>query len=395
MSSPGAEMPHQHVGPYEVISVLGRGASGTVYLAASGTRQVALKVVSRDPEATTRLLGEAEVLRKLNHPNVAVLLDYGEAEEGPYLAYEYVPGKSLEVLLNEGRRFSTAEILGILMGMASGLSAAHAQRIVHRDVKPSNIFISAPTDSISASSVRLLDFGVFGRLQSTNLTSTGQVFGTPLYMSPEQVRGLPQSPAADVYCWGLVAYELLFGKLPFTANDVMSLFVEKLSTEVRVSVRHNVPDSLGILVQECLRLDPARRPVSAAEVVQRLSRFKVETPTMIPQPESAEDASLMSKIRGEGRFGPPPESTSVAVPADAESRVMRSTATLNLRKVAGNSAARGRRLLIPLAAIVFVIALLIWLALHNPAGSRGGAGFQLNAWLSLFLGIAAAILLAF
>jgi eukaryotic-like serine/threonine-protein kinase len=206
------------IGPYRIVELLGRGGMGTVYRAAREddfTKQVALKLVQHErisPFTLRRFHLERQILARLEHPNIARLLDGGTTEDGrPYLVMEHVEGVPIDRYCEE-RQLTTVQRLGLCLQVASALSSAHQNLVVHRDLKPGNILVTG--DGVP----KLLDFGIAKLLdpidEPANATRTTERMMTPRYASPEQVRGEPVTPASDLYSLGVLLYQLLTGRLP-------------------------------------------------------------------------------------------------------------------------------------------------------------------------------------
>ncbi|MGC9025768.1 MAG: serine/threonine-protein kinase, partial [Chloroflexia bacterium] len=237
----------QSVGRYHIVEQLGEGGMATVYKAYDTRleREVALKVIRRGafpPEQLERILRrferEAKALARLTHPNIVGLIDYGEYEGSPYLVMEYLPGGTLKKLLEAraGRPLPWEEAVRLLLPIARALHFAHRQGFIHRDVKPSNILITESGEPM------LSDFGIAKLLETeeTTLTGTGVGVGTPEYMAPEQGLGRKVDARADVYALGVVLYELVTGRKPYTADTPMAVLL-KQATEPLPRPRAYVP----------------------------------------------------------------------------------------------------------------------------------------------------------
>src|SRR4029079_15361942 len=207
---------------YELIAEIGRGGMGVVYRAyeAALDRTSALKVLAPDladqPGFVARLRREAISAARLRHPNIALLYEFGQADDTAFLAMEYVPGRSLRQLLEAGPMPPT-RALGILDQIGQALDYAHRMGIVHRDVKPSNILIG-PGDQ-----AMLIDFGLAEISESPLLTTDGAVLGTPHYMAPEQAAGRGAEARSDQYALAAVAYEMLTGEPPFHGRSATAV----------------------------------------------------------------------------------------------------------------------------------------------------------------------------
>lgn len=236
------------VGDYQITGEIGRGGMGVVYSAKHPDigKQVAIKVVHRrlsdHPIVRGRVLQEARILTEIRHPNVVDVYSFGQLPDGrSYLVMELVQGTSLAHRIDYGS-LSLSEILVILEQTASALAACHEQGVVHRDLKPENILLRGEGDRIE---VTLFDFGIAkagGLHMRSGLTGEGTLVGTPEYMSPEQARAREVDARCDAYALGVVAYEMLTGRLPFRGATV----VDTLS-----SILHDAPVPLGRLWQDC------------------------------------------------------------------------------------------------------------------------------------------------
>lgn len=212
----------KNIGKYEVQGILGRGGMGVVYKAFDPAihRQVAIKTITKsamDPSelqyAIARFRHEAQAVGRLTHPRIAAIFDYGEDSDIAYIVMELVNGKSLYEHLQNKAKFDLAEIGEIVRQLLDGLGYAHAQGVVHRDVKPSNILIN------DDGRIKISDFGI-AHLDSSSLTQVGEIMGSPGYMSPEQFTGDEPDARTDIYAAGVIAYELLAGRKPFTGSNV-------------------------------------------------------------------------------------------------------------------------------------------------------------------------------
>ncbi|HET7868898.1 MAG TPA: serine/threonine-protein kinase [Actinomycetota bacterium] len=205
---------------HRIVSVIGRGSMAVVYLAEHLRlgRRVALKVL--DPETAEdegfrdRFIRESRIAAGLDHPNVVTVYDAGEADGVLYLSMRYVEGTDLERLLRSETRLETSRAVSIISQCASALAAAHAEGLVHRDVKPADILLES--QSHGGDRVFLADFGISKQLApSTRLTRTGSLMGTVDYVAPEQIRGEDVDRRADIYSLGCVLYRCLTGEVPF------------------------------------------------------------------------------------------------------------------------------------------------------------------------------------
>lgn len=267
-------------GRYRVLEVLGRGAMGTVYRAEHELMQrvVALKVLHRETrgneELVKRFEREAIAVARIQHPNVALALDFGRLDSGSfYLVLEYVPGRTLKSLLDEGIPLSPPQAIDIAKQIGAALSAAHAQEVIHRDLKPENVILLDGHDKL-----KVLDFGLAKIGQdddgTTQLTRAGAVYGTPAYMSPEQASGSAVDERADLYALGCILYEMLAGRPPFQAEQLVQLLVLHMTEPVQ-PLPGTVPTSLARLTAELLEKDPAHRPQNAETLLTRLGECEL------------------------------------------------------------------------------------------------------------------------
>ena len=275
----GTPLPTVLVERYRLDRSLGNGGMGEVFEATDLTlhRSVAVKLMSpslvQDEPARARFLREARALAQVNSPNVVAVYDAGEDAERPYLVMEFVEGTTLERELVGSGRIEPARAVAVATDIASGLAAAHERGIVHRDVKPSNVFLT-PTDV-----AKIGDFGI-ARLErpDATLTLTGQTFGSPPYMAPEQATGGKVDARADLYSLGCVLFQMLVGRRPFSGDDAVSLVYQHVhSTPPRVdSLVPAIPAELGALVAGLMAKDPGDRPASAEEVQRALGSVPTE-----------------------------------------------------------------------------------------------------------------------
>jgi eukaryotic-like serine/threonine-protein kinase len=270
-----------------VLKVLGHGGMGIVFQAEDATlqRPVALKTLhanhAADATARQRFLQEARSAAAVDHENVVTI--YGVSEENgiPYLAMQFLQGRSLEQKLRIEKQLPTREILRIGQEIAHGLAAAHKLRLVHRDIKPSNIWLTAehdprltiPTDG----RVKILDFGLARAMEQKGqgLTQQGLVVGTAGYMSPEQARGNAIDARADLYSLGCVLYEMGTGRLPLEGSDPISTLMATMLDipETPLVFNPSLPTPLAELILKLLAKNPDQRPSAAASVAQQLARL--------------------------------------------------------------------------------------------------------------------------
>lgn len=247
---------------YQLVRMLGRGGSATVYLARElkHDREVVVKVLHPEVAAhigIQRFLGEVRFAARLAHPHILPLIDSGEANGVLYYVMPYLGGVTLRDRLEKGERFPLRETVTLLRDIADALTAAHAQGIVHRDLKPENVLCAG-------SHAYLLDFGIARHEEPGGIQHTieGMVVGTIGYMSPEQAAGKPLDVRSDLFAWGVLAREMLTGEPPLSASRALA----------------GVPPALAKLVRQTLRERPADRPRSAREILERLEALLAPRP---------------------------------------------------------------------------------------------------------------------
>lgn len=268
---PVAELPASLAARFEKLAVLGQGGAGIVFKARDRLidREVAIKILLAGLAGQGSILrGEATHLAKLEHERVVRLYDFGEADGAAYLVMEYVRGDTLWKRL-ASERPPLLEALAIAIELADGLAAAHALGLAHGDVKPMNLFLDR------AGHVKIADFGLARPVQEAAAGPKGEVLGTPGYMAPEQVDGMPLTPASDVYAAGVVLIEMLTGQRLFTGRTSLSIMTQQArGPEFRPrDVNPGVPEGLDELAMRCLSRDPARRP-TATELAASLREWQ-------------------------------------------------------------------------------------------------------------------------
>lgn len=311
-------------GRFALESLAGSGGMGHVYRARdlSTGETVALKVLREGvPGALERFRREATLLASLAHPNVVAHVAHGETREGPYLAMEWLQGRDLAAELRSRGRLTVDETLLVARQLASGLGHAHAMGLVHRDVKPSNVFF-VEGDLARA---KVIDFGLarMGGARS-EATHTGVIVGTPGYMAPEQARGRETlEPRADVFSLGCVIFKCLTGKGPFQAADVIGTLAKVLfeaAPRVSETVAGAQP-ALDALLDELLAKEPEHRPSDGAEVARRIEYLASRTPSSLAPPPALGrgERKIISVVLASGGGRPTaldPEETLLRAPHD-------------------------------------------------------------------------------
>ncbi len=266
----------QRIGPFELKEELGSGAMGTVYKAVyEDGRVVALKVISlglaNNETAVRRFEREAEILKQLKHPNIVRLFGAGRTKGTPYFAMEFVQGESLDQVLARRVRFSWEEVVHIGKQVCAALQHAHDKGIIHRDLKPSNLM------RLEDGTIKLTDFGIAKDMDVTALTAANCTVGTAAYMSPEQCKGETVTSKSDLYSLGVVLFELLTGRKPFTAESPIEMFTKHVNEppprpnwSLKGTSMGEIPTWLETIVLQLLEKKPEHRPLNAAMVAQAL-----------------------------------------------------------------------------------------------------------------------------
>ena len=280
LDSPVVALPR--LGRYQLERELGHGAMGTVYLAEDPAigRQVAIKTLplqdcygdGEQEQVAKRFLQEAEAVGRLSHPNIVSIHDVGQEHDLAYLTMDYVAGKSLDAWSDSTSLLPVWEVLEIAAQVADALDYAHANGIVHRDIKPGNILYDRDTGT-----VKITDFGV-ARILDSKRTRTGTVLGTPSYMSPEQVAGAKISGQSDLFSLGVALYQLLTGYLPFEGDSVAALMYRITNQKMPPlrKYRGGLPGCVGRMLGRALHKLPAKRFASGADMAVAIRKCRAQ-----------------------------------------------------------------------------------------------------------------------
>ena len=244
------------LGRYEVLGELGQGAMGVVYKAKDPLidRVVAIKTINlglaldEKDEYEGRFYQEAKAAGRLNHPNIVTIYDVGKSGDVAYIAMEFLEGRELRDIMNDGERLPVDQVLDIVAQVALGLAYAHEHGIVHRDVKPSNIMV------VRDCHVKITDFGIARMASAAVRTQTGMVLGSPKYMSPEQVMGKNIDQRSDIFSLGVMLYEMLTGQAPFSGENVNAIMYQTLNAAPPppTQVNSSAPEMLNFIVAKAL-----------------------------------------------------------------------------------------------------------------------------------------------
>ncbi len=302
-------------GPYQIVAPLGEGGMATVYKAyQSGMdRHVAFKILpryfARDPQLAGRFQQEAKVLASLQHPHILPIFDFGEADSYTYIVMPFIKNGTLADWL-QGQPIPLPEILRVITQVADALDYAHAQGLVHRDVKPSNILMDERGNCL------LSDFGIVKLLEgSANFTTSSSTVGTPKYMSPEQGLGEPLDRRSDVYALGLILYELNTGRAPFDADTPMAMMFKHVNASLPIP-RHLNPD-LPLAIEEVILKALAKNPDERYATTTEMARaLQAATPDSVSSVVLGDESRAME-------FAPTvalPPTNGVPKPASSESK---------------------------------------------------------------------------
>lgn len=269
----------KNIGRYRILEELGQGAMAIVYKAHDPeiNRTLAIKVLRKekciDGEYRKRFLRESRAAGNLSHPNIVTIYDVGEFDDQPYIVMELLPGTPLDRIMKSDKVFTRNEIISIGIQLATALDYAHNHGVVHRDIKPSNIVCSFSLDGIAK--LKITDFGI-AHIEDTSITQQtqlGEILGTPLYMSPEQVLGQTIDGRSDLFSMGVILYQLSTGEKPFTGNSVTTLLFQ-IATEDPVPITQiidNFPTGLKQIIDSLLKKQPDKRFQSGKELVIALN----------------------------------------------------------------------------------------------------------------------------
>jgi serine/threonine protein kinase len=282
----------QHLDKYEIVALLGEGGMATVYRAQQAIikRDVAIKIIkhglANKSDFVRRFEREAQTVAGLSHIHILKVFDYGQWGDQVYLVMELLTGGSLADLIRQGP-FSSEVTSRMLDQMASALDYAHQKGIIHRDLKPQNVLLD------QAGNTYLTDFGIVKLLtETTALTQSGVAMGTPLYMPPEQWQGLPLDARADIYALGVMLFEMLAGRLPFTGDTPASIMYKHLQQPPPplLELRRDLPAGVEVVIQRALDKDREQRFSSAGEMATAFrAALQGQMPVVVtPRPQSYE-----------------------------------------------------------------------------------------------------------
>ena len=270
-------MKNTFISKYKLISLLGTGGMSKVYLGQNTktSNKVAIKILneslSSDPQYIKRFKREVEISRTLSHPNIIKIISCGTDKGRYYIVYEYIEGLTLDKYI-KSKKLSIKEIEEVALQILKGLSCAHSKNIIHRDIKPSNIMISN-------GNVKILDFGIARATTKSTITKTGMFMGSPHYTSPEQINGKKIDYRTDIYSLGIVLYEMVTGKVPFTADTPLGFVRAHLDKPVP-KIKRKIPSYFEEMIYKCLEKRPDDRYKSVKEI-SSIIKSGIENKTII------------------------------------------------------------------------------------------------------------------
>ena len=297
------------IGRYEIVEELGRGAMGSVFKARDPAvgRIVALKTIhtaalegAQSEEYRARFYREARASGVLAHPGIVPVFDVGEDQGAPFLVMEFVEGRTLAEAIKKGERFTLDRVCEIGQQLADALGYAHRQGVIHRDIKPANILMTS-NEVYGSERPRITDFGI-AKLAASEITTTGQLLGTPSFMPPEQFTGSPIDGRADLFSLGVILYSLATGEQPFPGETMTAVSYKVVYTEPVPPAKLNpaIPARVEAVILKCLAKSPADRYQTGEELAQDLATVRTSPVTSVMQP-----APLMpSAMESDATLGP-------------------------------------------------------------------------------------------
>ncbi len=282
---------------FQILQELGRGGMGIVFLALDKQlkENVAIKVLSpflsNDAESLERMRREVTAARKITHTNVIKIYDINEANGLHYITMEYFHGENLRQFIMRKGPLSLQEGLQIAFQICDGLEAAHAQGIIHRDLKSHNVILN------DRGHAKIIDLGLARTNQLEGMTATGLIMGTPEYMSPEQVMGKRTDERSDLYSLGIILYEMFAGRVPFKGDSPISVGFQHVKEPLIAlkSVQPSVPDQLSSIVDRLLQKDPAHRFQSVGELREALETLHSFKPIVVEKGKTSAESRIIER----------------------------------------------------------------------------------------------------
>ena len=263
-------------GRYDIVRMLGQGGMGAVYQAYDREleRQVALKLIrselAANPEILKRFKQELILARQITHKNVIRIFDLGQADGFKFITMDYIEGEDLQSALGRKKKLDAAEAANIIAQICRALEAAHAEGVIHRDLKPQNIMLD------KAGRAYVMDFGIARSTLTPGMTQTGALIGTPDYMSPEQAKGQTLDARSDIFSVGIIFFEMLAGQNPFSGDTTMGKLWKRTSEPARslADLDKTIPRPICEIVRRCLEIDPEKRFASATELLLEIETWQ-------------------------------------------------------------------------------------------------------------------------
>ena len=334
------------LGRYEIVGELGQGAMGVVYKARDPLidRVVAIKTINlslameEKEEYEGRFYQEAKAAGRLSHPNIVTIYDVGKSDDIAYIAMEFLEGRELRDILNDGQRLSVDEVLAIVMQIALGLAYAHEKGIVHRDIKPSNIMVAHDGHA------KITDFGIARMASAGVRTQTGMVLGSPKYMSPEQVMGKLTDQRSDIFSLGVMLYEMLTGQAPFMGENINAIMYQTMNATPAApgTMNPQVPDMLNFIVAKALAKGLDNRYQNAKDFANDLRACRDTLPrsgvrTDVSKPQPVPSTQLPNAIRAVGREEADADESRPVATMGLSAAFDSSSATMRLAALTGSS----------------------------------------------------------
>jgi eukaryotic-like serine/threonine-protein kinase len=368
--------PQEVSGRYRLEGRLGAGGMSTVFKALDTVleRPVAVKLLAEhlaDDEAfVARFRREARAAARLQHPNIVQVFDSGldEPSGRHYIVMEYVEGPSCADLIRDQGVLDIEQAVGIVRDACHGLDYAHRSGVVHRDVKPGNLLISADTGA-----AKLADFGIAKAAEQTRITQVGSVLGTAAYLSPEQATGAESTPASDIYSLGVCAYQFLSGRLPHEYGSLTELALKQQSESVRPirSLRPELPEPLDRAIQICLEREPSARYATALDMAVAMEAGlrgdEAQLTQVLDRTQALAGADPdATQAMPRTRMSPLPPRTGMMEPLPARTGAERAAPARRPERARQEGRGQGlRRLVIALAVILVAVAIVL-------VATRGG-----------------------
>ena len=311
------------IGRYEIVEELGRGAMGSVFKARDPAvgRIVALKTIhttalegAQSEEYRTRFYREARASGVLAHPGIVPVFDVGEDAGAPFLVMEFVEGRTLADAVKKGERYTLDRVCEIGQQLADALGYAHRQGVIHRDIKPANILMTSRA-VYGSERPRITDFGI-AKLAASEITTTGQLLGTPAFMPPEQFTGSPIDGRADLFSLGVILYSLATGEQPFSGETMTAVSYKVVYTEPIPPAKLNpaIPARLEAVILKCLAKSPADRYQTGEELAQDLAAMRTSAGAVVMQT----GAPLPATAGSDATLAPGSVATSIPPAASAK-----------------------------------------------------------------------------